>query len=409
MADDSSGQEAPTRRDYMKYGGAVVGGGLLAGCAGQSDGGSTPTETSTEESTETETATRENESYSVTMSPMGTVEFDSVPEKAVAFDPQWADHMVALGQGDRLDGIGRPDDFFHEYYDQLPGVSLDTDSLDALYAGSSYDKELLYELDADIHHMDPWRAVNTNDNFDMDDAEEIVENVGPWFANRYSRSHGDPGTDDYEYYTLWELSEKFGQVYQMPDRTDALKRVRDEMVAEIEANLPPEEDRPTVGLVVFWDQDEQWYPYQISQPGFGRAQYQPLGVKDAFDGDERSYNASYDAAYDHEGMLEIDPDVLIQNFGLTYPDEGEGSMQASVYDYIENDSVASELTAVQNERFYPGGTAFQGPIFNLFQIEIAAKQIYPDIFGEFQGVGETPQDEQLFDRQRVADIINGNI
>jgi iron complex transport system substrate-binding protein len=32
MDDDSSGHKAPTRREYMKYGGAVVGGGLLAGC-----------------------------------------------------------------------------------------------------------------------------------------------------------------------------------------------------------------------------------------------------------------------------------------------------------------------------------------------------------------------------------------
>jgi len=36
---------APTRRDYVKYGGTVIGGGLLAGCAGQGDGRSTPTST----------------------------------------------------------------------------------------------------------------------------------------------------------------------------------------------------------------------------------------------------------------------------------------------------------------------------------------------------------------------------
>ncbi len=32
MAGDSSQQEAPTRRESLKYGGAVVGGGLLARC-----------------------------------------------------------------------------------------------------------------------------------------------------------------------------------------------------------------------------------------------------------------------------------------------------------------------------------------------------------------------------------------
>lgn len=42
MADDSGRREAPTRREYVKHGGAVVGGGLLAGCTGGSDDGSTP-------------------------------------------------------------------------------------------------------------------------------------------------------------------------------------------------------------------------------------------------------------------------------------------------------------------------------------------------------------------------------
>jgi hypothetical protein len=49
MADDADEHETPTRRDYMKYGGAAVFGELFAGCSGQSEQGSTPkpnTETS---------------------------------------------------------------------------------------------------------------------------------------------------------------------------------------------------------------------------------------------------------------------------------------------------------------------------------------------------------------------------
>jgi len=86
----TSTTEAPTRREYVKYGGAVVGGSLLAGCAGQSDSGSTPTETQTGSATatdnQTETATPEDTSYSVTISPMGTVGFDEVPGRVVAYD-----------------------------------------------------------------------------------------------------------------------------------------------------------------------------------------------------------------------------------------------------------------------------------------------------------------------------------
>ena len=36
MTDDVTEHEVPTRRDTIKYGGAVVGGGLLAGCSSRS-------------------------------------------------------------------------------------------------------------------------------------------------------------------------------------------------------------------------------------------------------------------------------------------------------------------------------------------------------------------------------------
>ena len=421
MSDDSGQREVPTRRDYMKYGGAVIGGGLLAGCTGDSGGesGSGTTETTTgtetapetegeEETTGTETTT-EDASYSVTMSPVGTVEFDSVPETAVTFDDVWIDHMVSLGQGDKLVAKAREGEFFGEYYEQLSGVSFESEDVEAIWGGESIDKEVLYEADADVHHIDPIRAME-HLGFDEDDVEEVESNISPFFANRFSRSHNAPeSATDYQYYTLWELAEKFAQLYQVPDRVTAYKQVRDEMVSDIESRLPPEGERPTVGLVVFWAEDGKWYPYKINSPGFGRAQYQPLGVNDAFDDSDKTYNANYDAAYDHEGMLEIDPDILIQNFGLGYPDSGEGSMQEAVYEPVRSDPVAQELTAVKNDRFYAGGTAFQGPIFNLFQIEIAAKQIYPDEFGEFNGVGETPEEERLFDRGRVSDIVNGDL
>jgi len=47
MPDDSSQLGGPTRGDHVKSGGAGVGGGLLAGCAGQSGSGSTPGSTRT--------------------------------------------------------------------------------------------------------------------------------------------------------------------------------------------------------------------------------------------------------------------------------------------------------------------------------------------------------------------------
>jgi hypothetical protein len=64
---------------------------------------------------------------------------------------------------------------------------------------------------------------------------------------------------------------------------------------------------------------------------------------------------------------------------------------------------------------YTQGARNQGPLLNLFQLEMTAKQLYPEQFGEWPGYTdgdpypEIPADEQLFDRQRVADIVNGDI
>ena len=56
------------------------------------------------------------------------------------------------------------------------------------------------------------------------------------------------------------------------------------------------------------------------------------------------------------------------------------------------------------------GTAFApGPVANLFNTENLAQQLYPEEFGEFDIDDFPGGDEQLFDRQRVADIVNGDI
>jgi iron complex transport system substrate-binding protein len=51
---------------------------------------------------------------------------------------------------------------------------------------------------------------------------------------------------------------------------------------------------------------------------------------------------------------------------------------------------------VKDGDVYRGGPLYQGPITNLVVTERAAKQVY--------GV-----EKALFDRQRVADIVNGDL
>ncbi len=70
--------------------------------------------------------------------------------------------------------------------------------------------------------------------------------------------------------------------------------------------------------------------------------------------------------------------------------------------------------AILNGRVYAQGGRYQGPILNLFQLEMTAKQLYPEQFGAWPSYAdgpypEIPKDEQLFDRDRVTNAINGAI
>lgn len=67
--------------------------------------------------------------------------------------------------------------------------------------------------------------------------------------------------------------------------------------------------------------------------------------------------------------------------------------------HLEEHDVASQLSAVQNDRVLYGGLTYQGPIIHLFQLERAAHGLFPDEFDA---------DESLFDRDRVAAIVNGD-
>jgi ABC-type Fe3+-hydroxamate transport system substrate-binding protein len=393
MSRDEITLDAPTRRDYVKCGSAVVAGGLLAGCTGSSEQTTEATDTSTEDS-----------SYSVTMAPMGEVMFDSVPETVSIFDDVWADHLVALGQQDRIIALGRPEGYYTGYYEQLPGVSFDASERQSLLS-DGLSKELFYEYDADIHHVDPCRWLSFDSGWSQADFDEVGETVGPFFCNRFSRAHADPPEgecrENYEFYSTWELAAKFSQVYQVENRGEALREVRDEMVDTIQNQLPAETDRPTVALVVYNSGDKMFGTYEINGPGFAKAHYRPLKPVGAFADSDKTYANDY-SDVDLEEMVEVDPDVIIHHWDIEPSDRYNAMLE------LETDPVGQELSAIQNDRVYVGGTPMQGPIFNLFQLEAAAQQIYPDVFGEFQGVRNTPEENKLFDRQRVADIINGD-
>ncbi|RKD93379.1 ABC transporter substrate-binding protein [Halopiger aswanensis] len=410
MADDSSNHTAPTRRGYIKHGGAVVGGGLLAGCA--SDSGSENTTTGT---TTGEEATPKGSSYSATLAPADKVTLESEPEDIFTMLGHHADMVLALGRGDDMNAMFAPEyhqGLYRKLTHHFDGVSIDWEGL---YNSWPPKKEKLYELDSNVHIADPAK-VATADGWDNSDVQEIEENVAPWFGNTLSGTNRTPPAgwkDQYEYYTLWEIFGKVAQLLGADERYRALASVRDSMVQTIEENRPPESERPTAALVLFSSsEDHKGWGYKMNHPGYYAAHTRPMGVTDAL---SEAFGEGYGESgrnmpFDYELLLEADPDVLLVLGSMTAyfnPDE--------IRKTLENHEVASDLTAVKEGNVYAQGARRQGPILNLFQLEMTAKQLYPNQFGEWPGYQngkpypQIPEEEQLFDRQRVANIINGDL
>ncbi|KDS92187.1 ABC transporter substrate-binding protein [Halorubrum saccharovorum] len=404
-------RNASTRRDLIRYGGAVAGAGLLAGCLGAgsgdpgSDGGSDDEESGGDDGPAG--------SYSVEMAPVGELTLDSVPESVMVYSLLYADMAVAFGHGDAVNSLGFDADAggntLDAYYAELDGVEFDREGIRQLNSGSgdgiTVDRELLYELDADLHLADPCLFASF-EGWDEDDVAEIRDNVGPWFGNVYSRRNSEPPEscrDDYEYYGLWEIAERVAGAFREPERFEVLAAVRDDLIETVQADLPPEEERPTVGTLLYMD--GTYYPSRLDEPGFANAHVRPFGVPDAFGADD----VTYETAYDHEQLLEVDPDVILHQYGMESYYDVAGT-RAELVDH----PVAGELSAIENDRFYPSGDPVQGPIMNLFQIEMTAKQLFPERFGEWpayelgDGYPEIPESERLFDRDRVAAIVAGD-
>lgn len=384
------------RRSFLGVTGAAMAG--LAGCtSGGSNNTSTAPATGTAtDDTDTQTAgTDTPTSYTVSMAPVGDVTFDAVPETVSVYESGYADMVVALGMGDGLLAVGNTARFHTDHYAELDGVSVDKSGITQLL-GDSYaiDKELLYELDSDVHLIDPmWLTQNGYFKLDQDDVDEVAGNVGPFIGNTVFRR--TDGWHDYRYYTMYEAFEKVAQVFQRQDRYEALKAIHDDYVARVQAELPSPDARPNA-LLCFGGSDnpEQFYPYRLSGQGTNKKQFHDLGIADALANTGVSGLSTNDRGQiDYETMLEVDPDAILLRGHET---KSEAEFQETVVSFIESHDVASELTAVQEGRVFRGGPIYQGPLAHLFNLERAATDFFPDTFS-----GE------LFSRADVAAAVTG--
>ncbi|MGB9951409.1 ABC transporter substrate-binding protein [Haloarcula marismortui] len=380
---DKTPRERSTRRDYIKGAGLIAGGSLLAGCA--SDAVSEPTATEHRGTP----ATTETESYTVTMEPVGTVEFETVPETIAPFTADYIDMLVALGHGDAVQSIWYRGRYKTLDYEELDGVSIDLDGLTQLW-NDGVSKEPFYEMDADLHLIDPNALIDWLGAWDQSDLTEIRENVAPFLGNLIFRRTDD--WHDYRYYSLYEAFEKVAEMVQEQARFEAIRSIHDEMVETVQARLPAPADRPNAALVFAGEEPEEFTPYRINGNGANKEHFQTLGIFDAFaDTGVEGYSGS--ESLDYEALLEIDPDSLL----LRYHREGKTreEFENSVLAYMKDHEVGSQLRAVQNDRVFRGGPIYTGPLHNLFMIERYAKAYFPDEFTE----------THLFDREHLAEII----
>jgi len=331
---------------------------------------------------------------------MGEVTFESAPESWTAYFSTYGDMGIALGQLDGLQGLIYTENWPLAYFDYLPGVDVSFDGVTQLMGEGGIGKESFYELDSDVHLFDPNFIQLLDDSWTDADFEEVATSVGPIVGNSIRRRGSD--WHDYRYYSLYEAFGRIAEVFQEQERYEALKAVHDDLLATIEADLPPAEERPTVGLLSVNSDFEEgaFYAYPVND-GNGHKQYRDLGMQGAFD---EHIEGGY-AKWDYEQLLEIDPDALLFQYGFSHVSTGEFERRM---ERMRSDPVGGQLSAVRNDRLYRGGTAYQGPLVNLFQTEIAAKQFYPETFGEWNGLETlSDADARLFDHERVAEIIEG--
>ncbi|WP_436347451.1 ABC transporter substrate-binding protein [Natronorubrum sp. FCH18a] len=393
---DTARKLGRTRRQVLAAS-LTVGSGAIAGCISgtereDSDGGDTS-----------------GDPYSVNMAHIGDVEFDTVPENAFVTFPQYADMMVALGHGEAANTLFSPEmagPTMNGFYDHLEGVEFEWEHLtNPLENGLK--EEQLYDLDSDVHFLDPSYILTTEADWEESDVDEIADTIGPWFGNFHSGVHSDPAdayADSYEYYTLWELFEAVADVFQERERYEALEAVYDDLRSRIESNLPPEDERPTAARVTL--AGDEFYTYHLNISGFWQADTRPLDAHDALA--DYDWDADW-GVLDYEAMADADPDVILHHWGIT-PQYAIGDVR----EQLEDHPVGSDLTAVETDRVVAAGMRYQGPLMNLFQLEMTAKQLYPEPFGEWpghvagEGYPDIPADERLFDRERVADIVSGS-
>src|SRR6056297_2658039 len=157
-----------TRRNVLRTSGVIAGVSAMAGCIGDTgNGGNNGNGNGTGSG---------GSPGSLSMPPVGAVEFDGVPETWVANNGSWADMGVALGL-EPPKAVWLANRYHTHYYDDVDGVSVDGSDVASLYQNGGVSFERFLQLDADVHVMDPNFLQNRFSGWTDEDVADLESRV----------------------------------------------------------------------------------------------------------------------------------------------------------------------------------------------------------------------------------------
>lgn len=346
----------------------------------------------------------------VELSPCGDVVLKGPPRAAIVQDANYAEMIIAAGRPVKVWATPAAEPGNCIFWDRIPSfsptgrVSFVRGFGVAPGAGFAFDRELLMALRPDVIHIDPVQLGQAK-GWSPAAVETVRTTVAPFFANRFSRDFNPPrGVTGYTCYSIPQLARRMGTLYGAEARMARILKLVEETEARIKSRLvgvPP----PRVALLYYAGRG-RFTPYRLGA-GNGQTQYRVLGVRDAFAGFKFPDYASRGPglSMDLEALLAVNPDVVIMPFAGAVQPKDRHHLAFKELQALRTNPVAKRLEAFRDDRVYPGGTPLQGPVVYLFQLEMAAKQIYPAVFGVWRAEGDYPPDACLFDRAALADML----
>lgn len=392
------------RRQLLASSASLVAAGL-AGCSGNTADAADSTEQSTNTAAETETegATGSDPTpYTVHIEPNDPYTFKEIPETYGVVSGPYLDMGMALGiHPSATTGLERAPLKFYDLLD----LGFDESQVVKLASGaeSGYDKENFYAGNADVWLI-PRSTVSRFTDWDDSDYQEIESQTGPFLGSSLRFAPTAAVSGEPNPYTLYEAFEKVAKVFQRQEQFQAWQSLHDDLMSTVEDDLPPEDERPTVAAI--WrgvsPDSGQFRIAPLHRLGNNTKSYYRVGLQDAFEGQYP------DGPIGYEELLDVDPDYIGAVGALTSSTHEQ--FVTNVIEPFENNENGQDLTAVQEGNVIRSGGQYMGPIVDMFSTEAVAKMVYPEQFGEWPGsVGELSEEERLFDRQRLLDIINGDL